>query len=146
MRRLEDIDTIFDRFAGTFHAFECVDRSVTKALEAKNEKEALYRIFGTKHDSLGSLLQRVHADTERDLVEKYVIILCARQLCRELRRRWPELWTQHAQSSAELDELLRGGDDVRARLIEKQPDDMPAFLDWFDRWFLDKAKALEPTP
>ena len=141
-----DRDTIFDRFAGTFHAFECVEKSVAKALEADNEKEALYRIFGTKHDSMGSLLRRVNEDTERDAVEKYVIVMCARQLCRELRRRWPELWARHAAAAGELEASLRIGDVLREELIAKQPDEMPPFLDWFDRWFLDKARPLEEAP
>lgn len=140
--KAEVADTIFDRFAGTFHAFECVARSVAAALEDDNEKEALYRIFGMKHDSLGSLLRRVSDDAERDAVEKYVIVMCARQLCRELRRRWPDLWSGHVEASAELEAAMKVGDKLRADLAAKDPGEMGPFLDWFDRWFIERAKPM----
>ncbi len=143
LRQTEDLDTIFDRFAGMFHAFECVERLVAEAHAANNEKAALYRIFGTKHDSLGNLLQRVHADPERDPVEKYVIAMCARQLCRELRKQWPELWQAHPASTTELEALLRVSETLRAEIIAKNPAEMASFLDWFDRWFLSRARPLE---
>jgi hypothetical protein len=146
LRATVDVNTIFDRFAGIFHAFECVAKSVETALTADNEKEALYRVFGTKHDSLGSLLLRLREDRERDAVEQYVIVMCARQLCRELRTTWPDFWSRHAADVADLDDALRVCDDLRSALLARGDADTPAFLDWFDSWFLRKAQRLEePT-
>lgn len=138
-----DVNTIFDRFAGTFHAFECVARSVANALAGDNEKEALYRVFGTKHDSLGSLLLRLREDHERDEVEQYVIVMCARQLCRELRLAWPDFWSRHAAEVADLDDALRVSDELRGALLARGDADTPAFLDWFDNWFVRKAQRIE---
>src|SRR5690606_1012700 len=82
-----DHDTVFDRFAGFFHAFGCLERGVRAALDDGREKEANYRLFGKKYDSLGSLLDRVLSDQEKlDQVDRYVIGLCARQLCQEIAR------------------------------------------------------------
>lgn len=145
VRATLEVNTIFERFAGTFHAFECVTRSVSAALAAGNEKEALYRIFGTKHDSLGSLLRRLRDDHDRDEVEQYVIVMCARKLCRELRLQWPDFWRQQAPEVAELDSDLGVGDALRTTLIDRGDADMPHFLDWFDTWFLKKAQPLETS-
>src|SRR5207247_5090176 len=81
--------TFFDRFAGMFLAFGNLERSVRSALREGREGEATYRVFGQKYDSLGSLLNRVLADSAEgkgDLIDHYVIALCARQLVQELRR------------------------------------------------------------
>lgn len=143
LRPEPEIQTIFSRFAGTFHAFECLERALTKSLEEGNEKEALFRLFNMQHDTLGSLLQRIDDDAAQDGVDKYVIALCAKQMCRELRRKWPELWTAHPAEAKELDAALAIVDRTRAALIAKKPEEMAPFLEWFDRWFLDRAKPVE---
>lgn len=140
------IETIFSRFAGTFHAFECLERALTRSLEEDNEKDALYRLFNMHHDSLGSLLRRVREDAAQDGVDKYVIGLCAKQLCRGLRERWPALWSEHPVEAKELDAALAIVDETRAVLIAKNPEEMAPFLGWFDRWFLDRAKPLVDAP
>src|SRR5262249_7420069 len=82
-----ETDTLFDRFAGFFHAFGCLERAVRSALSDGRDKEASYRLFGKKYDSLGSLLDRMAADAQSgDPVDRYVIILCAKQLCQEIAR------------------------------------------------------------
>src|SRR5207248_600824 len=43
-----DADSLFDRFAGIFHAFGCLERSVREALDKDNGREATYRLFGEK--------------------------------------------------------------------------------------------------
>ncbi len=135
-------DTLFDRFAGIFHAFGCLERSVRAALQEENEKEATYRLFGQKCDSLGSLLTRIEkdaADGKGDAVEHYVIVLCARQLIQELKRDFREYWGEHARDHGHLVEQVERLGEIRSRLIGRNPDEMPRFLDWFDGWFLKKA-------
>jgi len=136
--------TLFDRFAGVFHAFECLEERVRGALEQGNSREADYRLFGKKYDSLGSLLARVLDEVgagKGDRVEQYVVTLCARQLLRELGRAHPEYWGEHGDDLRALEAQLAHMADVRVALAARDPE-MPAFLDWFDKWFLRRAEVL----
>jgi hypothetical protein len=143
-RRLQDHDTIFDRFAGFFHGFGCLERAVLEALEDGREKEADYRLFGRKYDSLGSLLDRIQKDREKtDLVDRYLMVLCARQLLQVVRRAYSEYWKSRAADVAALEAHIADLDTIRAELIESQDPAFHKFLDWFDAWFLKRAAAVE---
>jgi len=141
-----DVDSVFQRFAGFFHAFECLKAAVVDALERRNEKPACHRLFGKKHDSLGSLLERVRSEVDRDPVDRYVIALCATQLCDELRREYREFWSSYPAEVAELQAALDVRRELRDALMTNQPDTMPAFLEWFDRRFLARARTAEAEP
>jgi hypothetical protein len=136
--------TLFDRFAGVFHAFGCLEERVREALDALKTREADYRLFGKKYDSLGSLLDRVLSDVRSaagDPVEQYVVVLCTRQLLRELARSYPEYWQEHRDDVKGLEAQLADAASARAALAAGHAE-MPEFLDWFDRWFLKRAEAL----
>lgn len=135
--------TLFDRFAGVFHAFGCLEERVRDALDDGKTREADYRLFGKKYDSLGNLLGRVLSDVKAgsgDRVEQYVVTLCARQLLTELGRGYREYWSEHAKDIKELEAQLRDAASLRKMIAESHAD-MPAFLDWFERWFLKRAEA-----
>jgi hypothetical protein len=137
-------DTVFDRFAGFFHAFSCLERSVREALAESKDKEANYRLFGKKYDSLGSLLDRVLSDNEKlDTVDCYLIVMCARQMCQELGRSFPEYWRRRSDDVRVLQKRIDGLDGIRDSLIEQNGDDFREFLEWFDRWFLNRAEPVE---
>jgi len=145
-RRLIAGGTFFDRFAGIFLAFGCLERGVRQALSDGREREASYRLFGEKYDSLGTLLQRISSESAEgkgDEIEQYVIALSAQQLVRELRREFPEFWRAHEESAHLLQERLTVTDGLRNRVIARDPSEMPAFIDWFDQWFLKKAARVE---
>ena len=83
VQRLRSSNTLFDRFAGVFHAFGCLRRFVDQALEEQRPNEAESRLFGAKYDSLPNLLQKElepEDDAPRDPVVRYVTFLCARQI------------------------------------------------------------------
>ncbi|GMV23506.1 MAG: hypothetical protein AMXMBFR57_34550 [Acidimicrobiia bacterium] len=139
--RLVADETFFDRFAGIFLAFGNLERAVSKALPA-NEKEAAYRLFGQKHDSLPNLVRKVTAEAtagKGDPVDQYVTLMCARQACQELKKRFPEFFKNHRKDAAALDAELGDAQVARDRLIAGDPEKMPAFLEWFDGWFLRRA-------
>lgn len=141
-------DTLFDRFAGMFHAFGCLERTVRAALDTKNEKEADYRLFGRKYDSLGTLLDRIESnEAAGDDVDRYVIQLCARQLAREMVRDYPAYWAEHGDDVRALEARFEALGAIRQRLVERHSAELGAFLDWFDRRFLRRAKSIaEPQP
>jgi hypothetical protein len=136
-----ETDSLFDRFAGVFHGFDSLRTSVLAALDEGNEKVLLYRLFSSKHDSLGSLLERMATDDKRDPVEQYVMALCARQLRDELVRAYPEFWRAHAAEATKLDAAVLQAERVRSSLPAEDPS-IPAFLDWFEGWFLKRAQPV----
>ena len=136
--------TLFDRFAGVFHAFECVRERARNALSEDRQREADYRLFGKKYDSLGTLLARVVTEVKAgtgDLVEHYVVGLCAKQLLKELGREFPDYWKSHDADVTALQTQLQEAVSVRDAIATEHAD-MPAFLVWFDGWFLKRAEAL----
>jgi hypothetical protein len=141
-------DTLFDRFAGFFHAFGCLEQTVRQSLDAGNEKEANYRLFGKKYDSLGSLLDRLASeDASGDDVDRYVLFLCAKQLCQEVEREYPDYWRAHRDDARSLVARFAYLDTLRKRLIEHNSNEpewggFESFLQWFDRWFLRRAKPV----
>jgi hypothetical protein len=136
--------TLFDRFAGIFHAFGCLERSVSEALSTGKEKEATYRLFGRKYDSLGNLLERIAKEDEGgDLIENYVIALCAQQLLNEIQRKYCRFWENHQADAERLRKELALVEKFRTRIAEKDQKDMPSFLSWFEGWFLKRAEPLE---
>ncbi|HPE45653.1 MAG TPA: hypothetical protein PK380_07255, partial [Deltaproteobacteria bacterium] len=139
-------DTLFDRFAGIFHAFGCLDRKVRDALENDRRNEATYLIFGQKYDSLGSFLSRVlreGADGKGDIVEHYVIFLCARQLLSGLKREFSDFWQDHGEDWKQLRAQLDEAGRIREQIVARNPGEMPAFLEWFDTWFLRRASGMD---
>jgi hypothetical protein len=140
-------DTLFDQFAGIFHSFGCVERTVRAALDAKNDKDADYRIFGRKYDSLGTLLERIRSnDGGEDDVNRYVTLLCARQLARELERDYPSYWASRPGDAVCLNAQFANLSTIRERLVQRDPAELGGFLDWFDRWFLKRAEPVPEMP
>jgi hypothetical protein len=197
--------TIFDRFAGYFHAFSLLERSIRRSLDEDNPRDADYRLFGQKYDSLGSFLANLgsadaapHAVTtmpvdsegsssnqvpgagivaipdsalsptdevvqggvsgiaetggprdvavgtvteELDLVDRYVIVLCARQLCRHVAAEYPEYWAEHRSDVERLEAEFAKLHSIRDELIASDPD-LFDFLDWFDPRFLSRAEPV----
>lgn len=141
----QEEETIFDRFAGFFHAFGCLERSVREALEDDREKEANARLFGKKYDSLGCLLDRVLSnDGKLDAVDKYVLVLCAQQMCESIRNDHSTYWASRRRDAEVLAEQFKRVNVIREELVStNKEDDFAEFLAWFDRWFLRRAEAPE---
>jgi hypothetical protein len=140
--------TFFDRFAGIFISFGNLERHIRESLKAGNHRPAEYRLFGQEYDSLGRLLNRVREDSEKsrdELVEHYVMALCARQTVTELRRDldFAEFFRGHTDDVLRLEEQLAIGGVLRACLTEEGDPTMTEFLDWFEKWFLRRAAPVE---
>jgi len=134
---------IFEAFAGIFHAFGSLERDVRKALTDKRDKEAVYRLFGKKYDSLPRLLDRVLTEEkDSDPVNRYVMLLCARQLLKQVEQAFPEFRTQHGAEFHDVEARLGASDQVRASLSFASPQERDEFLDWFEAWFLRRAEPM----
>lgn len=133
--------SIFDSFAGIFHAFGTLERGVWRALAEGREKEAIYRILGRKHDSLPHLVERVLGeDSQLDEVERYVLLLCARQLLDRLQREDPSGFaSEHRRELAELGSRIAEVASTRATLAGRIGAEGEKLLAWYERWFLRRA-------
>jgi hypothetical protein len=123
-----------------FHGFASLQRSVLAALEDERENEAVYLVFGQRADSLRRLVEGVaERRDEETLVDDYLILLCAEQLVRGLRRDWPEFWAKDPGAKM-LERALADRAQVRSALIARNDSDMEEFLAWHERQFLRSAK------
>ena len=127
-------DTIFDRFAGIYHAFGCLRTHVEQALDEDREREAEARLLGAKYDSLPSLLQKTMERQSPDPVVQYVTFLCARQLRDSLRKERRSFFAGRKHQAARLDELLGALPQLRRQLALDGSDG--EFLDWYETTFL----------
>lgn len=133
-------DSMFDRFAGIFHAFGSLETYVYIALETGRETEAVYRLLGEKHDSLSSLLDKIVKDNEADRVHRYVTLLCAQQLLDHIERDFPDFKAQHRQSFKRVRDQLRELDQIEAGFSFDTPESRTEFFGWFREMFLKPAK------
>lgn len=140
-----DKDSMFAAFAGVYHGFESLRAFVHNALENDRDKDATHRLFGQKYDSLPVLVDRVIERADKDVVRAYVTLLCAQQLLREVRERWPDYASTNRERVRSLEKQLTAIAEVRDRLSLRAPLERGPFLDWFEQWFLKRAVELEAS-
>lgn len=140
VRLPQKAESLFDRVAGFFHAFHHLEKSVEDALEKERPSLAVARLFGRKHDSLHRLLDRLEHPEEmlQDVLDRYVITLCAKQSLKHLKTRYADFWReQHVHS----EEITRRVDilaaNLRAEILAQG--EQTTFLDWFEQSFLKRA-------
>ncbi len=141
--KLASGDTMFDRFAGIFHAFGRLEHHVNEALQAKRDNEAVYRLFGQKYDSLPSLIDKVAGDEQADRVNRYVTLLCAWQVLQRLEKKRPDFHTRHSAEFQQLAEQLQVIDQMQAGFTFDTPTERQKFFDWFERMFFMEIPVKE---
>lgn len=145
--------SMFDRFAGVFHAFERLEGHVRRALQEGRTREVVYRLFGEKYDSLPGLLDKAVAPAEvghdtavssppRDTLLDYVTVLSAESLMASLRKdpAAQAVFDEHRAACSRLDERF-----VRGRALAKSLDlgtDSDVFVRWFESWFMRPASKV----
>ena len=139
-------DTLFDRYAGVYHAFGCLSRHVETAFEERREAEAEARLLGAKYDSLPSLLEKTLARDDADPIVRYVTLLCAKQLRDGLFGRYRPFFKTRKKGLAALDGLLARLPDLKDALPLPDDDDREAFLDWYELAFLRPARLPGDRP
>jgi hypothetical protein len=106
---LDTPESLFDRFAGIFHAFSCLEEHVLEALKRGAEKEARYRLLGETYDSLPTLVRQANKSADKDPIAGYVTLLCARQVFGRLRS---QLKTLGIETSLLTDSKVRKACDA----------------------------------
>jgi hypothetical protein len=134
-RGLDVEETMFDRFAGIFHAFGRLEHHIMQALNANRENEAVYRLFGKKYDSLPSLVGKVIQDEKTDRVNRYVTLLCARQLLQQIETYSSDFNKRHQIEFNKVYDQLEAIDQVRAGFTFADESKRQEFFDWFDKMF-----------
>ena len=138
----ESIQTVFDRFAGIFHAFEQLSNWVDEKLTQDREAEVTARLFGKKYDSLPVLLGKILERTERDAVIAYVTFLSASQVVIRVKSKWPGYWAKHGDDGQKLERTLEKLARIRAEVPLGDPD-REEFLSWYEGMFLTDAAAIQ---
>jgi len=135
---------MFDTFAGIFHSFGCLERGVLAALEGGRDREARYRLLGQKYDSLPRLLDQVSVEEKGiDPVERYLILLCARQVLDRVEEEAREFVARHRGEVKALRQRLDRLEEARAAIPFEGPEERGAFFGWYEEWFLKRAAPLE---
>lgn len=135
---IPESDSMFDRFAGIFHAFSCLRERLDDALErgdASGERHAVYRLFGRRHDSLRSLVDKLAGDASGDTVILYVSLLCAQDVVRWVRAEHSAFASAHRDDLNELDRALQASHAIRERFSFGEAADRERFLDWLEEMF-----------
>lgn len=98
--------TMFDAFAGVFHAFLMLRERLEEAADRGRWRVVETWLLGEKHDSLGTLLDRVDESDSSESVYRLVVLLCARDLWAWARDAWPSLAGEHPARARRLEERL----------------------------------------
>ena len=132
--RLPAIETVFDRVAGVFHAFERQYRRLSDAIEKGDTKEARATLFGTKYDSLPVLLAKIADDRGHDRVMAYLTFLCARQLLSRIESNHSGFIEQFSDDRIHLTHILERLGSLRDALLAADESRGP-FLEWYEEMF-----------
>jgi len=133
--RYNTSDTVFDRFAGTYHAFERLVTHIDNALKDGEEREAISRLFGAKYDSLPQLLQKIVNRDDSDPVLNYVTFLCATQTYDRIKREHPDFIKTHMKDARHLRNQLNRLPGIRGQI---QVEGGNEFLSWYEKMFLKR--------
>ncbi|MCK4412657.1 MAG: hypothetical protein KAY32_03850 [Candidatus Eisenbacteria sp.] len=136
-------NTIFDRFGGIYHAFNCLHRHVCTAIDEGRERDAEARLLGAKYDSLPSLLEKSLARKKEDPIIRYVTFLCAKQTWKLVATEHREFMRRHRKQVHRLESLLRKLPEVRGRLPHDCIEGGQDFIVWYERAFLRQAVPEE---
>ena len=132
-------DTLFDRFAGVYHAFERLKNHLIKCIDEEAYAEARAKLFGAKFDSLPQLLEKT-IEHNPDPVMRYITLLCACQLADRIRQDASEFWEQSATARDGLEQQLAKLADLEDCLLPDDPQ-REAFLGWYRDVFLREVEG-----
>ena len=151
--------SLFDQFAGIFHAFSCLEERVRGALSVGNHGEAEYRLLGRQYDSLPALVEKVSRPerVQEDPVIAYLTLLCAIAAMDAIRdsRRQGE---SDGDTEAFLDQPLvrleikklesqwrQSLQQARSAIHLNEATADEQFLDWYEKAFFRPVRLPQPA-
>ena len=142
-KKLADQNTLFDRFAGIYHAFGSLKKAISSALDEGRDSAAITHLLGAKYDSLPTLLEKVRNNSNTDTVIKYVTFLSAAQLKKEIFKDNKDFYYRVKDKTKLLDRELRAIVQIRKALSEELNEEADDFLEWYEKAFLVSAVVRE---
>lgn len=138
---IAEVDSIFQTYAGIYHAFGHLQRHLTSCFEEERFREAETLLFGKKYDSLPELLDKVSEsdECEFDPTEKYVTFLTAKQLRNWVYRVQPCFVQERTKMMQDMHETIERGLRTCSDTLKKANDISPRFLAWFESQFLQEV-------
>jgi hypothetical protein len=142
------VESFFDLQAGIFLAFGNLERRLSTALAAGREREVEYWLLGRQYDSILTLLERARNESPegegQPPIREYLMLLCTRQLVRMLKRDYPILQDRkYKEGMKAIEEELAKQNQVRSRFTFDSVAEREKFFEWFEKWFLERAKPVE---
>jgi len=138
-------ETIFDRFAGVFHAFGQLSRNLADASRQGLTRNLAAKLTGRKFDSLPEFLASARRE-KNDPVMFYLELLCALQVYRQAEsemadvRGYESLLRRVRRAEGDLQrEVDEAGRVIAPSLGESGQE----FLKWYKRMFLEPARTPE---
>jgi len=150
MARPED-KSMFANYAHIYQAFGNLEKEIKKALDDGRDRIVAYKLLGNKYDSLPNLLETTIRPKDKggiddDLIS-YIIGLCAEQIVDEVKKicrtKNPTFLDKHKDSFSSLEKHVQNALDRRQKIDLGDEDDTNAFLAWFEKWFLIRARPKE---
>ncbi len=138
-------DSMFDKFAGIFHAFGRLKNHILDAIKNNRFNEATYRLFGEKYDSLPTLIDKVLTDDKSDNVNKYLTLLCASQLITHIEKNEDfTLFKQaHSKDFQAINSKLLRINDLKEQFEFDSLEERQKFFDWFEDMFMLEIPVKE---
>lgn len=144
--------SFFSSFAAIFQSFSNLHKRVSDAIADNRVDQAVSFLFALRYDSLATLIEKILAEgaaapemAPPDPVNRYIKLLCAKQLLERLRTEQPEFARSHRESFAKLQAQLEGLGEAREQLAFGSAEERAHFLDWFEPRFLKVARPKEAT-
>lgn len=128
--------SMFERFAGVFHAFSSLRSRIDAAMADNKHLQAGRAMYAEQFDSPLYALKLVADRADEDLALAYVTYVSASLLDQYVHRTYPSLTRSLRTQRAVLVKQLQLKSHLRELIIERSDDpDMGRFLDWFDHHF-----------
>lgn len=135
--------TMFDTFSGILHGFLILKTRLRDALVADQEAAVEAWLLGARHDSVGTLLDKVLEEADGEAVRHVVFALCTAELlavAETLRPGW--LAARPGPTAALRERIVRL--EIAWQRINERPaaDEAPGtFRRWFEQWWFEQREA-----
>lgn len=133
----QTVESMFDKFAGIFHAFGRLKKHIEDSLNSQIHKDAEHYLFGKKYDSLSSLINKIMEDENMDSVNKYLTLLCAKQLVKDIEsnKKYANFCFDYSSRLRTIKQNLMIIDQVK-KLIKLDSVEREKFFNWYEEMFM----------